>query len=74
MHVLGRPMVILNSPKAVRDLLDTKGANFSDRPQSIVLNDMYVKNYSLNAVNADSLIQVLDQDGPWFGNWFPFLW
>ncbi|KAJ7704762.1 cytochrome P450 [Mycena rosella] len=30
--VLGQTMIIINSPKVAEDLLDVKGANFSDRP------------------------------------------
>ncbi|KAI0933847.1 hypothetical protein AcV5_005883 [Taiwanofungus camphoratus] len=33
LHVFGRPMVILNSLQAANDLLDKRGANYSDRPR-----------------------------------------
>jgi hypothetical protein len=30
---LGQPIVVLNSVKAAKDLLDLKGANYCDRPR-----------------------------------------
>ena len=42
LHVVGRPLLILNSAKVMRDLLDKRGASFSDRPRIVVLGEMYV--------------------------------
>ena len=39
-HVLGNPMLIINSAKAARDLFETRGANFSDRPRMPVIDDL----------------------------------
>ena len=42
LHIVGRPLLILNSAKAMRDLLEKRGASFSDRPRIVVLGEMYV--------------------------------
>lgn len=38
--ILGRPAIILNSLQATRDLFEKSGANFSDRPSFLVMNDL----------------------------------
>lgn len=40
LNVFGRPVVILNSPKAAADLLDRRAANYSNRPRNIVGSEM----------------------------------
>ena len=40
LHVLGRPMIILSSAEAAHDLMDKKGANYSDRPRFVHLGEM----------------------------------
>lgn len=32
LHVLGRPMIVLNSVQAAVDLLEKRSSNYSDRP------------------------------------------
>ena len=39
-HAFGRPMVILNSYLAAREIMDKKGANFSDRPRLVLFAEM----------------------------------
>ncbi len=34
-HALGKPMVILNSASVARELLEKRGANYSDRPRLV---------------------------------------
>ena len=34
-HAFGRPMIIVNSYLAAREIMDKKGANFSHRPQMV---------------------------------------
>lgn len=36
----GQPVIVLNSPKAVSDLLDKRAGNTSDRPRNIVGSEM----------------------------------
>ncbi|CAJ2508933.1 Uu.00g139590.m01.CDS01 [Anthostomella pinea] len=38
--VLGRPIVVLNSVEAARDLMDKKGANYADRPRFVLFEVM----------------------------------
>ncbi|KAI5122653.1 hypothetical protein M0805_007915 [Coniferiporia weirii] len=38
--VLGRPMLIINSVEAARDLMEKKGAIYSDRPRMFVLGEL----------------------------------
>lgn len=40
-HVLGKPIVILNSLDIIKNLLDKRGVNYSGRPRAI-LYEMYV--------------------------------
>ncbi|KAG5641232.1 hypothetical protein DXG03_005689, partial [Asterophora parasitica] len=40
LHVLGRPIIVLNSVEAGIDLLDRRSANYSDRPQFIIYKMM----------------------------------
>lgn len=35
-------MIVLNSAKVARDLLEKKSANFSDRPRMVVMGELYV--------------------------------
>ncbi|KAH8114944.1 cytochrome P450 [Phellopilus nigrolimitatus] len=39
--VFGRPTIILNSAEAARDLMDRKGANYSDRPRQILHGELF---------------------------------
>ncbi|KAL2890628.1 O-methylsterigmatocystin oxidoreductase [Ceratocystis lukuohia] len=39
-RVLGQPIIVLNSVTAAVDLLDKRGANFSDRPRFILFEEM----------------------------------
>lgn len=45
-NILGRPAIILNSLQATRDLFEKSGANFSDRPYFLVVNDLWDDNWS----------------------------
>ena len=38
--LFGRPVVVLNSIDAVRDLLDKRGSNYSSRPKSVLYDDL----------------------------------
>jgi hypothetical protein len=40
-NTLGQPIVVLSSVKATVDLLDKRGANYSDRPRFVLL-ELYV--------------------------------
>jgi hypothetical protein len=40
--VLGREFIVLNSVKAINDLLNSRGANYSTRPSFQMLSDLYV--------------------------------
>ena len=42
-NVLGKPMVIINKLEIARELLDKRGANYSDRPRLVLLCEMYVQ-------------------------------
>ena len=42
LNLLGRPMIVINSIEIARELLDSKGATFSDRPHSFMMNSLYV--------------------------------
>lgn len=48
--VLGKEFVVLNSAKAINDLLHTRGATYSDRPSLQMLSDMCV-----DIIDTDSL-------------------
>ncbi|KAH8114930.1 cytochrome P450 [Phellopilus nigrolimitatus] len=39
-NIVGRPIIILNTVEAARDLMDKRSANYSDRPVSILHGDM----------------------------------
>ncbi|TFK37580.1 cytochrome P450 [Crucibulum laeve] len=39
-NVLGQPMIILNSLRSVRDLLDKRGSIYSDRPRFVLLSEL----------------------------------
>ena len=41
--LFGRPVIVLNSIEAARDLLDNKGSIYSDRPLAVVFNEMWVR-------------------------------
>ncbi|KAF8064434.1 cytochrome P450 [Lyophyllum atratum] len=40
LHVLGRPIIVLNSVEAAVDLLDKRSANYSDRPRFVLFELM----------------------------------
>lgn len=44
-RILGRPMVVLNTVEAAHELLEKKGANFSERPQFLVFKEWCVTNF-----------------------------
>jgi len=39
-HILGKPVIVLNSVQAAVDLLEKRSANYSDRPRFVVLEMM----------------------------------
>ena len=41
-HAFGKPMIILNSYEAAKDLLDRRGAIYADRPRLVLLQELYV--------------------------------
>ncbi|KAL1889076.1 hypothetical protein Sste5346_009141 [Sporothrix stenoceras] len=42
-HILGQPVVVLNSARAAVDLLDKRGANYADRPRFVLFEAMGFK-------------------------------
>ena len=38
--ICGKPVIVLNSIDAARDLMDKRGANYSDRPRVVAFNEM----------------------------------
>ena len=40
--IFGQPLVILNSLKAARDLLDKRSSIYSDRPRFVLLAELWV--------------------------------
>ncbi|KIH89747.1 cytochrome p450 monooxygenase [Sporothrix brasiliensis 5110] len=42
-HILGQPIVVLNSARAAIDLLDKRGANYADRPRFVLFEAMGFK-------------------------------
>ncbi|RDW65913.1 uncharacterized protein DSM5745_09652 [Aspergillus mulundensis] len=40
LHVLGRPIIVLNSIEAARELLEKRGANYADRPRFVLFEVM----------------------------------
>lgn len=40
-------MVVLNSPKAVSEVFDKRGSNYSDRPDMPMIVDLYAATYPL---------------------------
>jgi hypothetical protein len=51
-RVLGRPMVILNTVQAARDLLEKRSAIYSDRPRFLLLREMYAYLLSIFVFNV----------------------
>lgn len=49
--VYGQPIIILISIDAARDLFDKRGANYSDRPRAVVLNEMWALPLSSSLVS-----------------------
>jgi hypothetical protein len=45
LNVLGNTMVVLNSAKAVSDIFDKRGSNYSDRPDMPMIVDLYAINF-----------------------------
>ncbi len=41
-RLLGKEMIILNTLQAARDLLEKRSAIYSDRPRSVLLEELYV--------------------------------
>jgi hypothetical protein len=39
-NVLGKPMIILGTLSAARELMETRGANYSDRPRAVLQGEM----------------------------------
>ena len=42
-HILGHPVIIVNSFKCANELMEKRGALYSDRPQMVFINDMQVE-------------------------------
>ena len=42
-HILGHPVIIVNSFKYANELMEKRGALYSDRPQMVFINDMQVE-------------------------------
>ena len=42
-HILGHPVIIVNSFKYANELMEKRGALYSDRPQMVFINDMRVE-------------------------------
>jgi hypothetical protein len=40
LHVLGQGLVFLNSPEAADDLLDKRGAIYSDKPKLVMAGEL----------------------------------
>jgi hypothetical protein len=47
LNILGNTMVVLNSPKAVSEVFDKRGSNYSDRPDMPMIVDLYAATYPL---------------------------
>jgi len=54
-HVLGRHMVVLSSLQAARDLLESRGSIYSDRPRFVLLSEMFVELHRLCHTNDSYL-------------------
>ncbi len=52
LRVFGQVVVVLNSPKAIKDLLEKRGDIYSDRPV-IPFFDMYVHSKLVRAISTD---------------------
>lgn len=59
-HVLGRPMIILNSFDAAKELLEKRGVNYSDRPRLVFIQEMYFLVYFALIVKLLSLFTGLN--------------
>ena len=42
LHVVGQGLVFLNTPEAAFDLMDKRGAIYSDKPHLVMLGELYV--------------------------------
>ena len=40
LSIIGRPIIVLNSAEAARDLMDKRSSNYSDRPRIVVIGEM----------------------------------
>lgn len=40
MSVLGQPIIVLNSVDDARNLMDKRGAEYSDRPRAVLLGEL----------------------------------
>lgn len=45
-HVLGKPMIIINDLVVARELMDRRGSIYSDRPRYVLFREMYVSPFS----------------------------
>jgi len=45
LNILGNTMVVLNSAKAISDIFDKRGSNYSDRPDMPMIVDLYAITY-----------------------------
>ena len=43
--VVGQPIIVLNSYRAARDLLEKRGGIYSSRPRMVMLTELYVYLY-----------------------------
>jgi cytochrome P450 len=45
LNIMGNTMIVLNSLKAVSDIFDKRGSNYSDRPDMPMIVDLYAVTY-----------------------------
>ena len=50
LNVLGNTMIVVNSLKAVSDIFDKRGSNYSDRPDMPMIVDLYAVTDPLNPI------------------------
>ena len=43
LQIFNRPSIVLNSAKAMEDLLNKRGLRYSDRPDTILVTEMCVR-------------------------------
>lgn len=45
-HVLGKPIIIINDLVVARELMDRRGSIYSDRPRYVLFREMHVSHFS----------------------------